>query len=68
MIEEHIERLKEGNTLIRLTVVKGRGVKFELPCRIIAYDRATQYLTVYHVDEKQVYTFAINEVEEFAPA
>lgn len=67
MIEEHFEKLKEGNTLIRLTIVKGRGVKFELPCRVIAYDRTSQYLTVYQVDEKKVYSFAINEVEDFTP-
>jgi len=54
-----------GNKLIRLAVNKGRGVKLSVPCRILSYDEEGHSVTVYHVDEKQVYTFSLNEIDDF---
>ncbi|CAM4357164.1 hypothetical protein [Paenibacillus tarimensis] len=54
-----------ANQLIRLNVNKGRGVKLSVPCRILNMDEAALIITVYHVDEKQVYTFSLNEIDDF---
>ncbi len=64
-LEQRIRQYIESNKLIRLNINKGRGVKMNLPCRIINYDASNQLLTVYHVDEKQVYSFGINEIDDF---
>lgn len=54
------------NKLIRLKVNKGLGVSLSIPGRIINIDEATELMTVYHVDEKQVYTFKLNEIDDFS--
>ncbi|GMK41721.1 hypothetical protein PCCS19_47780 [Paenibacillus sp. CCS19] len=56
----------DKNKLIRLKVNKGLGVSLSIPGRIINLDEATELLTVYHVDEKQVYTFKLNEIDDFS--
>lgn len=61
---ENIRKFMKNNTLIRLIVNKGLGIKLSIPCRIINIDEAEQLITVYHVDEKQVYTFRLNEIED----
>jgi hypothetical protein len=65
---EQFELLKQQNSLIRLTIVKGQGLKLDLPCRIVHFDTGEETVTVYHVDDKQVYTFKLNEVEDFSVA
>jgi len=63
--DQRIRAYIEQNQLIRLLVNKGLGVRLSIPCRIISFDEMTGNVTVYHVDEKQVYTFSINEVDDF---
>ena len=63
---EKIRTLMKNNTLIRLIVNKGLGIKLSIPCRIINVDETENFITVYHVDEKQVYTFRLNEIEDFS--
>lgn len=73
--EEDSSRLSDGfdsiraymksNKLIRLIVNKGFGITLSIPCRIINVDEVLNVVTVYHVDEKQVYTFRLNEIEDF---
>jgi nucleotide-binding universal stress UspA family protein len=66
--EEMVERIRqfiETNKLIRLNVNKGRGVKLSIPCRVISLDMSTQLLTVYHVDEKQVHSLKLYEIDDF---
>jgi hypothetical protein len=58
-----IENLRASGKLIRLNIVKERGVRMSIPGRIINYDPALQNISVYHVDEKQVYLINLNEVE-----
>jgi hypothetical protein len=65
VIWEQLQQLKESNKLIRLTVVKGKGVKLSIPCRILSTDPSVGNVTVYHVDEKKVYLFKINEIDDF---
>jgi len=60
-----IERLRESNVLVTLTVNKGRGIRMNLPCRILNFDAASGNLSVYHVDEKQVYLLRLNEIDDF---
>jgi hypothetical protein len=50
--------------LVRLTVLKGRGVKLSIPCRLLNYDQSAENLTVYHVDEKMVYTMKLAEIDD----
>jgi hypothetical protein len=61
---EQMLKFKEGNKLIRLTVVKGKGVRLNMPCRIINFDPLSENVTIYHVDEKKVYSFQINEIDD----
>ncbi|RJE84635.1 hypothetical protein D3P07_22140 [Paenibacillus sp. 1011MAR3C5] len=60
-----IRTYMKSNTLIRLIVNRGLGIKLNIPCRIINMDERENLITVYHVDEKQVYTFRMNEIEDF---
>lgn len=60
-----IEYFKNNQTLIRLTVIKAKGVKLSIPCRVLNYDPPTQHLTVYHVDEKKVYQLHLSEIDDF---
>lgn len=63
---DKIKTIMKNNTLIRLIVNKGLGIKLSIPCRIINLDETDNIITVYHVDEKQVYTFRLNEIEDFS--
>lgn len=60
-----IDYFRNNNTLVRLSVIKGKGVKLSIPCRILNFDQATHNLTVYHVDEKKVYQFHVHEIDDF---
>ena len=64
-VDERIRTYIDQNKLIRLHVNKGLGVKLSIPCRIVKFDEMIGNVTVYHVDEKQVYTFSINEIDDF---
>ncbi|WEK55280.1 MAG: hypothetical protein P0Y55_04235 [Candidatus Cohnella colombiensis] len=64
-LESRIEKFIISNQLIRLNINKGRGIKINMPCRIVNFDHANSLLTVYHVDEKQVYTVRMNEIDDF---
>ncbi|ANY65093.1 hypothetical protein BBD42_00320 [Paenibacillus sp. BIHB 4019] len=60
-----IRGFMKSNKLIRLIVNKGLGITLSIPCRILNVDDTTNMITVYHVDEKQVYTFKLNEIEDY---
>lgn len=64
-MESQIARFIKSNKLLRLNINKGRGIKLSIPCRIISYDSGSQQITVYHVDEKQVYSFQLNEIDDY---
>ncbi|MGU3472291.1 hypothetical protein ACLBWT_14240 [Paenibacillus sp. D51F] len=53
----------EQKTLVRLSVNKGKGVRMSIPGRILNIEG--DLITVYHVDEKQVYTFLLQEIDDF---
>ncbi|TYP71211.1 hypothetical protein [Paenibacillus methanolicus] len=62
---QRINAVIEDKRLIRLKVNRGAGVMLSIPCRVLSYDERAQTITVYHVDEKQVYTFKWTEIEDF---
>lgn len=62
---QRITAIIEEKRLIRLKVNRGAGVMLSIPCRVLSYDERAQTITVYHVDEKQVYTFKWTEIEDF---
>ncbi|UNK17325.1 hypothetical protein MNQ98_23030 [Paenibacillus sp. N3/727] len=62
---EWIKIYSKDNRLVRLTANRN-GKQVSLPCRILNYDDSNQLVNVYHVDEKQVYTFNVNEIDEFS--
>jgi hypothetical protein len=63
-IIQRLEGFKKNNALVRLIVIKEKGIKLNIPCRILNYDSDTHNVSVYHVDEKQVYLFKLNEIED----
>lgn len=60
-----INHFKENGTLVRLSIIKGRGIKLNIPCRILNHDSETDNVSVYHVDEKKVYLLRLNEIDDF---
>lgn len=66
-VENQLRSYIEQNRLLRLRINKGKGITLNLPCRILNYDASNQLLNVYHVDEKQVYAFNLNEIEDMQP-
>ncbi|WP_372635692.1 hypothetical protein [Cohnella sp.] len=64
-LELRIRFFIETSKLIRININKGRGIKLSIPCRVLNYDADKQLITAYHVDEKQVYTVGLNEIDDF---
>ncbi|MDQ0494371.1 hypothetical protein [Paenibacillus brasilensis] len=60
---EWIKRYIQDSTLVRL-IVNRYGGQRSIPCRILNLDHDNSLLSVYHVDEKQVYSFKMNEIDE----
>lgn len=52
------------NRLVRLLVHR-QGERISIPCRILNFMADTSTINVYHVDEKRVYTFTLNEIIDF---
>ncbi|ETT53459.1 MULTISPECIES: hypothetical protein [unclassified Paenibacillus] len=59
-----IRQYIQNNQLVRLRANR-HGKQVSMPCRILNFDETANSLSVYHVDEKQVYTFKLNEIDEF---
>lgn len=59
-----IRQYIQNNQLVRLRANR-YGKQLSMPCRILNFDESANSLSVYHVDEKQVYTFKLNEIDEF---
>lgn len=64
-LHEWFEQLQARKDLVRISVVRKRQARWSIPCRILGYDRNSELLTVYHVDEKQVYSLKLNEIDDF---
>jgi len=66
LISAQFREYMKQNKLIRLRINKGLGVSLNIPGRIINLDEEAAMITVYHVDEKQVYTFKLNEIDDYS--
>ncbi|MFF2910115.1 hypothetical protein [Paenibacillus sp. NPDC057934] len=60
-----IRQYIQNNQLVRLRANR-RGQQLSIPCRILNFDETDNSISVYHVDEKQVYTFSLYEIDEFS--
>lgn len=63
---ELLERLKQSGDLVRVHVIQGFGKHLSIPCRILNYDASNSNVSLYHVDEKKVYLFKLNEIEDIS--
>ncbi len=63
-IISQILAIKEKGSLVRLSINKGKGVKMNFACRVLNIDPVTYNISVYHVDEKSVYLFKLNEIDD----
>ncbi|WP_018753340.1 hypothetical protein [Paenibacillus sanguinis] len=59
-----IQNYINNNRLVRL-YIKRNGKRINIPCRILNFQPEVYTLSVYHVDEKQVYTLKLSEVIDF---
>ncbi|NWL88377.1 MULTISPECIES: hypothetical protein [unclassified Paenibacillus] len=59
--ENWVQKYIADNSLVRL-LVNRNGKRVSIPCRILNFLTDTYTLTVYHVDEKQVYSFHLSEI------
>lgn len=59
-----IRQYIQNNQLVRIRTNRP-GKQVSMPCRILNFDEPANSISVYHVDEKQVYTFKLNEIDEF---
>ncbi|MBB6691594.1 hypothetical protein H7B90_09300 [Cohnella xylanilytica] len=64
-LDSRIRGYIQTNKLIRVNVNKGKGVKLSMPCRVVNFDPDQELLTLYHVDEKKVYSVRLNEIDDF---
>lgn len=63
-IRERIERCIRDRSLVRLEVNKSRGGRHSIPCRILQFDPNLGTISIYHADEKKVYLFSMDEIDE----
>lgn len=59
-----IRQYIQNNQLVRIRANR-YGKQVSMPCRILNFDEAANSISVYHVDEKQVYSFNLYEIDEF---
>lgn len=64
-MDSRIREYIRTNKLIRINVNKGKDGKVSMPCRVVNFDPNLELLTLYHVDEKKVYSIKLNEVDDF---
>ncbi|GAA0133592.1 hypothetical protein YSY43_04320 [Paenibacillus sp. YSY-4.3] len=62
--EVWIQKYISENRLVRI-LVNRNGERMSIPCRILNFQSDNYAINVYHVDEKQVYTFMLSEIIDF---
>lgn len=65
-ITELLQTWMKVGTLVRLSVLKGKGVKLSVPCRILHFDEDKGNISVYHVDDKVVHLISLNEIDDYS--
>lgn len=64
-LQASLQDFVTSGSLVRLKVIKGKGVRLSMPVRILNFNHDNEQITVYHVDEKRVYLLNLNEIEDF---
>jgi hypothetical protein len=64
-LDAKIRGFIQSNKLIRVNLNRGKGVKQSMPCRVVNFDPEQMLLTLYHVDEKRVYSVYMYEIDDF---
>lgn len=54
---------KEG-TLLRIEVIKEKGIKLTILGRVLQFDETRKIILVYEVDKKKVEILRLNEIED----
>lgn len=54
--------------LLRIEVVKRKTERTSFAGRLLQYHEESDLLLIYHVDEKQIYNFKLNEIDSIQPA
>ncbi|WP_160032908.1 hypothetical protein [Paenibacillus sp. An7] len=63
--DEWINSAMQAGRLIRIHISDNKGQQKSIPCRILNYDQGTKLVSIYHVDEKQVYSIHTSEIEKY---
>ncbi|WP_454190325.1 hypothetical protein [Paenibacillus sp. Marseille-Q7038] len=63
--DEWINSAMQAGRLIRIHIRDNKGQQKSIPCRILNYDQGTKLVSIYHVDEKQVYSIHTSEIEKY---
>lgn len=66
-VGEWIQSYISSNRLVRVLIETPKG-RQSIPCRILNYLPDSEVINVYHVDEKQVYTYKLNEIIDILDA
>ncbi|MGI2295612.1 hypothetical protein [Paenibacillus sp. GXUN7292] len=59
-----MDQWKTEGVLIRIKIIRPRGVSISIAARILAIDYASSTLTLYDVDRKVVELAAFNEIDD----
>lgn len=62
--EQNFKKWKENNELIYVDMMKQKKGRQRLYGRLLDYDVTKQYIQVYNDDEKSVYNFSFEEVDD----
>lgn len=63
--DDWINSAMQAGRLIRIHIRDNKGQQKSIPCRILNYDQGTKLVSIYHVDEKQVYSIHTSEIEKY---
>lgn len=63
--DDWINAAMQAGRLIRIHIRDNKGQQKSIPCRILNYDQGTKLVSIYHVDEKQVYSIHTSEIEKY---
>ncbi|MCM3783246.1 hypothetical protein M3231_09695 [Neobacillus mesonae] len=63
--EKWLVAAMQAGRLIRIDIRTKNGESKSIPCRILNFDSSTKLVSIYHVDEKQVYSIHTSEIEKY---
>lgn len=66
-MSNYFDQLRNCNTLIRLSIIKDRGLFLNFSARILAVDPSKGTLLLYDVDGKKVEHVSFTEIDDLSP-